>query len=245
MLNSWPFPVSWVLLSARPVKQNQNSPAVYLLRLFCTSRSAMNWDRSWARPLPRTETSHRPQAYTTPDQLCSPAPSADKLLDFLPDFEISVGVEIVINNVAIFQDDFQAQRIVAIDGIVPQEFDAVAFFFVVNQRAVEIGIDQKIAHVVFAHKLGVFTAAERPDLPTQRAVISLHLGHALQSKGLTHQVGAHVLLPHEAGESASGIQLACHANRFNGFDFVHPALGLDILGYQFVGTLGKSEAAEK
>src|SRR5436309_6707112 len=68
ILNSWPFPVSWVLLSARPVKQNQSSPAVYLLQLFCTSRSAMNWDRSWARPLPRTETSRHPQAYRIPDQ---------------------------------------------------------------------------------------------------------------------------------------------------------------------------------
>src|SRR5207245_8006794 len=46
IVNSWPLPVSWVLLSARPVKQKQSSPERHLLRLIETSRVAMHPDGS-------------------------------------------------------------------------------------------------------------------------------------------------------------------------------------------------------
>ena len=166
-------------------------------------------------------------------------------MNLFADFQVSIGVKIVINDVAVFQTDLQAQGIIAIDRVMSQEFHPVAFFFVVDQRAVEICVNQKVAKVVLTHKLRIFASAERPNLPSQGAVIGLNLSHALQSKCLTHQVGAQVLLRDKTRKAASAIQFAGHANGFYGFDFLDSAFGGDVFGDQLVGGLGKGEAADK
>ena len=88
--------------------------------------------------------------------------------------------------------------------------------------------------------------AERLDLPRRRTVVSLHRCHALQGESFAHQVRAHVFLAHPASKAARCIQSARHAYRLDGFDRVHPALGLDILANQFIGSLrrGKHAAAK-
>ena len=127
-----------------------------------------------------------------------------------------------------------------------QIFDRIALCLVIHQRAVEIRVDQQIAHVVVSHELRILVPAKRLDLPCRRTVISLHRCHALQGESLAHQVRAHVFLAHPPGKAAGCIQPACHAHGLDGFDRVHPALGLDILADQFIGSLrrGKHAAAK-
>ena len=106
--------------------------------------------------------------------------AADELLPFLSDYEIGIRVEVVINNVAIFERDLQAKRVIPVHDIVTQILDRVALGFVVHQRSIEVGVDQKIAHVVFAQQLGIFSSAERAEPPTRASVIGLHPRHSLQ-----------------------------------------------------------------
>ena len=68
----------------------------------------------------------------------------DKLLNLLADFEISIWVEIVVNDVAVFQRDPEPQRVIAIHKVMPQIFDLVAFFRVVDERTIEIGVQQQV-----------------------------------------------------------------------------------------------------
>src|ERR1700722_5403005 len=92
--------------------------------------------------------------------------AADKLLDLPANLDEGIGIEIVVNNVTIFQRDLQSQSVVAIDDVVPKIFDVVAFLFVIDQRTVEVGVEQQVAQIVFAHQLRSFLSSEGLNVPT-------------------------------------------------------------------------------
>src|SRR3984957_2365620 len=74
--------------------------------------------------------------------------AADKLLALPANLDGCIGIEIVVNNVTIFQRDLQSQSVVAIDDVVPKIFDVIAFRFVIDQRTVEVDVKRKAAQMV-------------------------------------------------------------------------------------------------
>src|SRR5580658_3374530 len=91
--------------------------------------------------------------------------AADKLLDLFANLDEGIGIEIVINNVTILQRDLQSQRVVAIDDVVPEVFDGIAFLLVIDQWTVEVGVEQQVAQIVFAHQLRSFLSSEGLNMP--------------------------------------------------------------------------------
>ena len=74
------------------------------------------------------------------------------------DFEKRFRIQVVVDDVAVFERHFQAVSVVAIHGIVAQVLDGVAFFLVIHQVAVEIGFVLQAAQVVFAEHLRILAA---------------------------------------------------------------------------------------
>src|SRR5258708_5832907 len=91
----------------------------------------------------------------------------------------------------------------------------VSFFFVVDQRPVEIGVEQQVAQIVLAHQLWVLVAAEGLNLPASRTVIGLDGSHPLQRERFAQQVGALVLLQGRRRKSAAAIEFAKEPDRLD------------------------------
>ena len=107
------------------------------------------------------------------------------------DFEIGFGIQVIIGDVAVLESDFELVGVVALDGVVAEVFDLVALRLIVDQRAVEIAVLHQCAQLVLAEQLGIFAALEGRDLPADRAVVGVDLGHALDGEGLADHVGRH------------------------------------------------------
>src|SRR6266566_1296102 len=107
--------------------------------------------------------------------------AANRGLNLECQFEIRIGIEIVVANVAILHAEFDLEAICPFHRIVPDEFCSVPFSFVVHKRAVEIGVDDQAFHVILRHQLAIFTPAKRRNLPAGFAVIGLDRHESLDN----------------------------------------------------------------
>ena len=81
--------------------------------------------------------------------------AANELLPLGANLDVGVRIEIHVDDVAVFKGDLQAIGIVAIDSVVTEILYGVALFFVVHQRAIEVGVFADVAQIVFTEHLRI------------------------------------------------------------------------------------------
>src|SRR5215472_7114907 len=110
--------------------------------------------------------------------------ATDELLALRADFNVGIGIEVVVDDVAVLQRDLQAVDVIPIHCVMSEILDSVPLLFVVDERTIEVGIFNDVAQIVFAKHLGIAPALEGRYLPANFSVVSLDLRHALNRKHL-------------------------------------------------------------
>src|SRR6266568_2382865 len=162
--------------------------------------------------------------------------AANRGLNLEFQFEIRIGIEIVVANVAILHAEFDLEAICPFHRIVPDEFCSVPFSFVVHKRAVEIGVDDQAFHVILRHQLGIFAPAKRRNLPAGFAVIGLDCHESLDDSLLPDLVRALIFLAEFRAKRALA-DLCRGADAAHGFQLLQSAMRLNIFRDHFVRSL--------
>src|SRR5947207_14827979 len=148
-------------------------------------------------------------------------------------FEKGIGIEIVVTNVAVFHAQFNFIAVCTFDGVVPDQLGLVAFVFVVDEGAVNIGIDDEAFQIILGKKLGVFASAEWRNLPAGFSIVCLHLRQPLNDEFFADFVGALIFLA-KIGAKGALCVLGNGAKAVNGLQLFGSAMGLNIFCYDFV-----------
>src|SRR5947209_1397933 len=165
--------------------------------------------------------------------------TADEDLAFALDFEIGIGIEVVIEDVAILERDLQLIGVIAIHLVHAHVLHGIALALVIDKRAIEVSLFLQALEFILAYQFRVFFSLEWRNAPAGGAIIGAYGRHALDGEAGTREIGALSLI--------SGRSLEAHLldrerlpYRGNGFEFLQAATRGDVLLNDLVRRLGGS-----
>src|SRR5882724_2013197 len=120
--------------------------------------------------------------------------SADVTLVFDFEFQERIAIQEVVTDIAIFQGELHLVTICALNRIMSGEFGLVPLLQIVHQRTIDVRIYQQSLSVVLRHSFRVLAAGEGRNLPSNFAVVSLYLCHALDNRLFAYSIRPFVFL---------------------------------------------------
>src|SRR6185503_8115961 len=160
------------------------------------------------------------------------------------ELDVVVRIDINVTHIAVLKRELQLVSGSAFDILFAEQLDGVPFGFVVDQRAVDVGLLLKILQIVARYFLGIRRALERIDLPAGVTVVRLHHRFALKGNVHSHHRGSFLLEGYWDFDALLN-DLAGSLDGLNGLELLNASVRVDVLLYDLIDGLGGCLNAEQ